>query len=543
MHSVFLSQGWARDVLVTVDDDGLITAIQTADPAEGHGPAHEPTGTGSAGGAASSSESRIGGPAGFNAQHGGSDSAVQRIDGIVIPGMANAHSHAFQRAMAGNTEYRLSARDSFWTWRTAMYALANRIEPADLQVLATQLFIEMLKSGYTSVAEFHYLHRQTNGAAYSGANALWEAIGNAASAAGIALTFLPTLYQSSDFGGQSLKPEQARFASDTDAFLRAVEARISAERRSHAPRRDGRAQRDMQAQHDLQALHDLQAQHAAPPQHDMRSPRSVPTQHDMRTQCTGVAFHSLRAVPLENLRRAAQRLRELDATLPLHIHVAEQVLEVQACVRHSGRRPIELLLDTGLLDQHWCLVHATHATLAELKGIAASAATVCVSISTEANLGDGFFDTARFLKAGGRLCVGSDSQSTVSPTEELRWLEYQQRLRKKRRGVLAGGGEAHVGTRLWRDAAQHGAQAIGQPAGAIAVGRRADWVVLDAGHPSLVGTAADAVLDHLLFAGGDAAIRDVMVAGRWAIKNGHHAAEDELRPRFADLMRRLSVAK
>jgi formimidoylglutamate deiminase len=475
LQSAFLSQGWARDVIVAVSDEGIITEIKAAAPADpGPGPGH-PT----AGPAASS--------------------GAERIDGIVVPGMPNAHSHAFQRAMAGNTEYRLSARDSFWTWRRAMYALANRIEPGDLQILATQLIVEKLKAGYTSVAEFHYLHRQRSGLPYSGSNALWDAINDAASVAGIGLTLLPTLYQTSDFGGQPLKPEQARFASDTDAFLRAVEDRIGAERRSH-------------------------------------SARGAP-----RTQLTGAAFHSLRAVPLENLRRAALALRTLDASLPVHIHVAEQVLEVQACVRETGRRPIELLLDTGLLTQHWCVVHATHATGAELAGLAATAATVCVSISTEANLGDGYFDTARFLKAGGRLCVGSDSQSTVNPAEELRWLEYQQRLRKKRRGVLAAKAEPHVGTRLWRDAAQHGAQAIGQLAGAIEVGRRADWLVLDAAHPSMVGAAEDSALDHLVFAGGDAAIRDVMVAGRWVIKDRRHAAEDELRPRFAGLMQRLAL--
>jgi formimidoylglutamate deiminase len=474
LQSAFLSQGWAPAV-VTVSDVGIITGIEAGAPSDA-GPGH-PTAGQAAG------------------------SGAERIDGIVVPGMPNAHSHAFQRAMAGNTEYRLSARDSFWTWRRAMYALANRIEPGDLQILATQLFVEMLKAGYTSVAEFHYLHRQRGGLPYSGGNALWDAISDAASVAGIGLTLLPTLYQTSDFGGQPLKAEQARFASDTDAFLRAVEDRIGAERRSH-------------------------------------SARGGP-----RTQLTGAAFHSLRAVPLENLRRAALALRTLDANLPLHIHVAEQTLEVQACVRETGRRPIELLLDTGLLTQHWCLVHATHATGAELAGLAATAATVCVSISTEANLGDGFFDTARFLKAGGRLCVGSDSQSTVNPAEELRWLEYQQRLRKKRRAVLATKAEPHVGTRLWRDAAQHGAQAIGQPVGAIEVGRRADWLVLDAAHPSMVGAAAGSALDHLLFAGGDAAIRDVMVAGRWVIKDRRHTVEDELRPRFAGLMRRLALSE
>jgi len=470
LQSAYLSRGWVRDVTVAVSDEGFITAID-AEPAAG-------------------------GP--DSADHRPLISGAERIDGIVVPGMPNAHSHAFQRAMAGNTEFRLSARDSFWTWRRAMYALANRIEPADLQVLATQLFVEMLKSGYTAVAEFHYLHRQIGGAAYSGTNVLWEAIGNAASIAGIGLTFLPTLYQTSDFGGHPLKPEQARFASDTDEFLRAIEDRIAAERRAHGA-------------------------HAGP-----------------RTQRTGVAFHSLRAVPLQTLRQAALRLREIAADIPVHIHVAEQSLEVEACVRETGKRPIELLLDTGLLTPYWCLVHATHATGEELKALAATAATVCVSISTEANLGDGFFDTARFLKAGGRLCVGSDSQSTVSPSEELRWLEYQQRLRKRRRGVLATKLESHVGTRLWRDAARHGAQAIGQPAGVIEVGRRADWLVLDPAHPSMVGAAADTALDHLLFAGGDAAIRDVMVAGQWVVKDRRHAAEEALRPRFAGLMQKLA---
>ncbi|MEP6548773.1 MAG: formimidoylglutamate deiminase [Gammaproteobacteria bacterium] len=462
LHKVLLSKGWAAGAFVTVSDEGFISQIEVAP------------------------------------DHGSkTDSAAEAIDGIVVPGMANAHSHAFQRAMAGNTEYRLSARDSFWSWRNAMYALANRIEPEDLQILATQLFVEMLKSGYTSVAEFHYLHRQKNAMAYSGANALWDAIGNAASSAGIGLTFLPALYQTSDFGDQPLKAQQARFASDTDEFLRAVEDRIDGERRASDQRAASKLQR------------------------------------------TGVAFHSLRAVPLRNMQDATLRLREIDPGMPMHIHVAEQLLEVKACVRETGRRPIELLLDNGFLTPHWCLVHATHATPHELKGIADTQASVCVSISTEANLGDGLFDTARFFKAGGRLCVGSDSQSTVNPSEELRWLEYQQRLRKKRRGVLADKAESHVGTRLWGAAAKHGAQAIGQPAGVIEVGCRADWLVLDAAHPSMVGAARDTELDHLLFAGGDAAIRDVMVAGRWVIKDRRHDADEDLQPRFAELMKRL----
>ncbi len=458
LESVLLPQGWARDALVTVADDGHISRI---DAAAGPPAAHPD---------------------------------AQRVSGFVVPGMANAHSHAFQRGMAGNTEHRLSARDSFWTWRRAMYALANRITPDDLRVLATQLFVEMLKSGYTSVAEFHYLHRQPGGEPYTGANGLWEAVVAAADATGIGLTFLPTLYQTSDFGAQPLRAEQARFAAETQWFLRGIEDRCGAERRAVSA-----------------------------------------------TRRTGAAFHSLRAVPLDSLREAMNGLRRIDARMPVHIHVAEQTKEVEACKQYTGRRPIELLLDTGLIDGHWCLVHATHATAAELNGIVAAGAAVCVSISTEANLGDGFFDASRFLKLGGRVCVGSDSQATVCPAEELRWMEYQQRLRKRRRVVLAEKGEPHVATRLWREAAEHGASAIGQPAGALAVGRRADWLVLDASHPCMAGATAATALDHLVFAGGGAAIRDVMVAGRWVVEGRRHRAEEPLRGRFLELMAALAA--
>jgi formimidoylglutamate deiminase len=467
LQSAYLPQGWMRDVRVAVSEQGMITAIDTA-------PAEHPHGS-------------LAG----EIEH----VAIGHIAGVVVPGMPNAHSHAFQRAMAGNAEYRAGARDSFWTWRQAMYTLANRVGPQDLQVVATQLFIEMLKAGYTSVAEFHYLHRPHGDAPSPNPNVLWEAIGNAARAAGIGLTFLPTLYQSSDFGAKPLKSEQRRFFLETEEFLRAIESRVASERRAGTSM--------------------------------------------LRT---GAAFHSLRAVPLEQLRRAAQALRGIDAAMPVHIHVAEQMLEVRACERETGRRPIELLLDQELITPHWCIVHATHATAAELQGIADADAVVCVSISTEANLGDGFFDAARFLRMDGRLCVGSDSQSTVSPSEELRWLEYQQRLRKKRRGVLAAAGESHVGTRLWRDAAHNGGRAVGQPVGQIAVGSRADWLVLDASHPAMAGVAADAPLDRLLFAGADKAVRDVMVGGRWVVKDHRHPAEDQVRASFARVMDSLGAS-
>ncbi len=456
-----LENGWQPDVRVAIDEQGRIVGIKSraaADP--------------------------IGAP----------DEDEEGVAGFVVPGMANAHSHAFQRGMAGNTEYRLSSRDSFWTWRRAMYTLANRITPADLELIATQLFVEMLKSGYTSVAEFHYLHRDPDGTPYAGPNELWEAVASAAATAGIALTFLPTLYQWSDFGSQPLRREQARFAIATDEFLRAVEDRVR-----------------------------------------MRG------QGGAALQRTGAAFHSLRAVALETVREVARALKSIDPQLPVHIHIAEQLKEVEACRASTGRRPIELLLEAGVADEHWCLVHATHATPAEIEGIAGLRASVCVSISTEANLGDGVFDAARFLRANGRLCIGSDSQATVCPAEELRWMEYQARLRKRRRAVLADSTEPHVGTRLWRDAARHGAASLGQPAGVLAEGSRADWIVLDPDHPSMAGARETTALDHLIFSGGSAAIRDVMVAGRWVVRDGSHRAEQRLAGPFKALLQRLAL--
>jgi len=466
LEHVLLPQGWAQEVLVAVAPDGMITGLHAA---ETTAPGAPPTATAP---------------------------PFERLPGFVVPGMSNAHSHAFQRGMVGHTEYRRSARDSFWSWREAMYALANRIAPEELELIATQLFIEMLKAGYTAVAEFHYLHRRPDGALYGAPDALWQAIERAAERTGIALTLLPTLYQTSDFGGKPLRAEQARFYLETEPFVAAIAARRSAEGTSPA-----------------------------------------------RLKRTGAAFHSLRAVPPEALQAATRALRALEAALPIHIHIAEQMKEVEACLASTGRRPIEQLLDLGLVDAHWCLVHATHATPAEIVGIARSEAIVCVSITTEANLGDGFFDAARFLDAGGRLCIGSDSQASVSPAEELRWLEYQARLRKRRRAVLADRSAPHVGERLWSAAAEHGAAALGQPAGRLEVGRRADWLVLERAHPALAGARPADALDHLVFGGdGARAIREVWVAGRRIVADHRHALEGEIAPQFAALMEQARIA-
>jgi formimidoylglutamate deiminase len=246
----------------------------------------------------------------------------------------------------------------------------------------------------------------------------------------------------------------------------------------------------------------------------------------------------LRAVPLESLREAVAGLSAMDSAGVIHIHIAEQLLEVRACQLISGRRPIELLLDTGLVGPQWCLVHATHATAAEITAVAAAKASVCVCPSTEGNLGDGFFDAQRLLARGGGLCIGSDSEATISPPEELRWLEYQQRIKRRRRAVLATRREPHVGARLWREAARSGARALGQAVGTLEIGRRADWLLLDTGHPALAGAAEDGLLDRLVFGSGQAAIREVWVAGRAVVEDGHHRHEQQAAARFAEWIRR-----
>jgi formimidoylglutamate deiminase len=463
-----LPEGWARDVIVTVSPAGTIEAVAAA----------------AAAGSADTDAERT-------------DTDAERVAGYVVPGMPNAHSHAFQRALAGRAEARAAARDSFWTWRRAMYAIANQVDAADLRAIATLLFVEMLEAGYTSVAEFHYLHRTRDDEsdfAPDATPATWEAIRSAARDAGIGLTLLPTLYQAADFGGVPLRPDQRRFQTTTAQFLDAIERRLAADRAADSP-----------------------------------------------TLRTGAAFHSLRAVSIETIREATAQLRAQDPSLPIHIHVAEQGREVRACERATGARPIEWLLRAGVVDDRWCLVHCTHATRAELAAVAAVGATICVSISTEANLGDGFFDAVTFRGASGHLAIGSDSQSTVDPAEELRWLEYQQRLRRRRRNVLATTAEPHVGTGLWRAAAHAGARALGQAIGALAVGRRADWLALDPTHPALVGAAPAEALDHVVFAGGRHAIRDVYVAGRRVVAAHRHPLRAAAEERYREVMERLTA--
>ncbi len=446
----FLPEGWAERVLIEIGKDGAIGRVQPgADPGD-----------------------------------------AERTTGPVIPAMANLHSHAFQRAMAGRAERSGGSEDSFWSWRQVMYGFVGRLDPDALEAIAAQLYVEMLKAGYGSVAEFHYLHHGRDGRPYADpAEMSWRILA-AARAAGIALTHLPVLYVAGGFGGASAGAGQRRFLNDLDGYFRIVE-------------------------------HLAQAAKDAP---------------DIRV---GIAPHSVRAVPPELLDQAVAALDALLPGAPVHIHIAEQVKEVEECLAWSGARPVEWLLDHAAVDGRWCLVHATHMTDAETEALAKSGAVAGLCPTTEANLGDGFFPAVTYLGAGGRFGIGSDSHISVSPVEELRWLEYGQRLLHRRRNLLHASEGGSVGAYLWRRAAEGGAQALGFSTGRIEVGGRADLLVLDADCPTLAGLAGDALLDGAIFAGNLNPVRDVMVGGRWVVREGRHARETEIEARYRTALARM----
>jgi formimidoylglutamate deiminase len=392
------------------------------------------------------------------------------IKGLVLPGMANVHSHAFQRAMAGLAEWDAKGEDNFWSWREAMYRFAERLDPQAQLAIARFLYIEMLKAGYTSVGEFHYLHNQPGGAAYAPPTAMAEAIAAAAQESGIALTLLPTLYVTGGADGRALSTRQRRFGKSVDELLKLREA--------------------------------------------MRGRAGV--------SVLGLALHSLRAVPPAAMREA---IAGVEATAPLHIHAAEQTGEVEECLHALGARPVEYLLKQLGADRRWCLVHSTHLTAEETGALAQSGAVAGLCPTTEANLGDGIFPLPDYLAAGGRIAVGGDSHIAVDPAEELKMLEYSQRLAHRRRNVAASHERPHTAARLWTDAARNGAEALGLNAGEIAAGKRADLVMIDTDHVSLAGRNAAQALDSYVFVAGRRAVRDVMVAGSWLVQACRHAGE------------------
>ncbi len=409
---------------------------------------------------------------------GADPGAAPRAAGVVLPGMANLHSHAFQRAMAGLAERAGPGEDSFWTWREVMYGFLRRLDPAQIEAIAAQLYVEMLKAGYTAVGEFHYLHHDPQGRPYADPAEMSRRVIAAARASGIGITLLPVLYGFSDFGGRPAREGQRRFLNDPEAFLKLVEILM-------ADTRD-----DPQA-------------------------------------AVGIAPHSLRAVTQETLQAALAGLDALDAQAPVHIHIAEQDVEVSDCIAWSGLRPVEWLLQNLPVGPRWCLVHATHVTEAEVLRLAASGAVAGLCPTTEANLGDGVFPAPAYLAAGGAFGIGSDSHVSVSPIEELRWLEYGQRLTLKQRNLLAGEAEPRsVGAFLFKRALAGGAQALARPIGRLAAGARADLIVVDATRPALYGRSGDRLLDALVFAGNENPVTDVMVGGTWVVRAARHPRED-----------------
>jgi formimidoylglutamate deiminase len=394
---------------------------------------------------------------------------------LSLPGLPNIHSHAFQRAMAGLAERQSNPSDSFWTWRETMYHFAGRIDPEAQYAIAAQLYAEMLEAGYTSVCEFHYLHHQPGGVAYDDPAAMSRALIAAARDTGIRLTLLPVLYMTGGFDGRALSDRQRRFGHSVDAYLSLLST--------------------LRADED-DALR------------------------------VGVALHSLRAVPAQALAEALAAVGGDD--LPIHIHVAEQTAEVDECVAVRGARPVQWLLENAPVDARWTLVHATHLTLGEVQDIAASQAVVALCPTTEANLGDGLFPLREFLALDGRIGIGSDSNVSVSPVEELRWLEYGQRLVSRERNVAASAAQPSTGRNLFERCLAGGAQACAQRAA------DADSVYLDSQSPLLAGVTSDDLHDRFVFAGNRPLVREVRVGGRVVVSDGRHRDREAIAARYRD---------
>jgi formimidoylglutamate deiminase len=460
-ENILLSDGWATDKTLTIEK-GFITAITSgkkAPPPKGE---------------------------------------VTILLGAVIPGMINCHSHAFQRAFAGFSEQGSDGQNSFWTWRKTMYKFLTLLDHNDAQVIATQLYIEMVKKGYTRVAEFHYLHHDIDGSTYckpdqdNALATMAQAIFEAAKQAGIGLTMLPVLYQYAGFGSKKPNKGQKRFINSSAQFNQLVSDCFT-----------------------------LSKQY--------------------QNTNVGIAPHSLRAADKKSIQIAVEHIRTLDESAPIHIHIAEQQQEVDDCLTYYKKPPVQWLLENFEVDKHWCLIHATHINEQEQQAIVNSQAVVGVCPSTEANLGDGIFPTAEFLALNGTLAIGSDSHISISPVEELRWLEYAQRLSKQQRTILSTNDQASVGQNLWKKAAAGGAQSTNSNTGSLAVGKQADLLVLDENQTRLFANNNDHLLDSMIFASQQNVVKDVMVNGDWIVQNNTHAQEQSSADDFAKLLAKLAA--
>lgn len=448
----WLPNGWAKNIRIAIDDAGNIATIdadQTPNADDVHAKGH------------------------------------------LMPGMINLHSHAHQRAMAGMSEFRASeagGEDSFWTWRVAMHAFAKVLTPEMLETIATQLYVEMVKAGFTSVCEFHYMHHDADGSAYADPAEMSLALVRAAQTAGIGLTMLPVLYSQGGYLGKEPNEGQRRFICSSEQLLSIISR--------------------------------LQIDAADDPMLGV-----------------GVAPHSPRQASEDAMREVIGTLLKGDPNAPIHIHVAEQEKDVTESVEVTGQRPVEWTMNHFDVGPNWCLIHATHLTDQETDDLAASGAVAGLCPATEANLGDGIFPLGRYLDAGGVFGIGSDSHVSVSMVEELRWLEYGQRLIRRRRNVSAAGPGGSTATRLYAGALAGGAQVTGRSVGAIAVGKRADFIVLDPDNPTLVGKSGERLFDSAIFAGNANIIRDVWVGGVQRVDKAQHVAESLAFEDFAGVMR------
>lgn len=408
--------------------------------------------------------------------------------GALLPAPGNVHSHAFQRAMAGLAEARSASNnaDDFWSWRNLMYRFVERLTPDDIEAIAAHVQMETLEAGYASIGEFHYLHHQPDGAPYANISELSERMFAAAVQTGIGYTHLPVLYMQGGIDGRTPQVGQKRFACTTEQFAQIYE--------------------------NLSAL----------------TP-SLPD--DARL---GVAPHSIRAVDAKGLAFASS----LQNNAPVHIHIAEQTGEVEEARSVLGARPVAWLLDNTEVNARWSLVHATHMDMNETEGLACSGAVAALCPVTEANLGDGIFDAPPFLSAGGRIAVGTDSNVRISLSEELRMLEYSQRLHHRRRVLLAGDAKSS-GRFIFDHVNAGGAQSLGRDAGRIETGALADLVAIDSDNPVLAGLSGDMLIDAWIFAGDDRLVTDVWAAGRHVVRSGRHMQRDAIANRFNAVMSRL----
>jgi formimidoylglutamate deiminase len=428
---------------------------------------------------------------------------AEHLAGPALPGLVDAHCHAFQRAFAGLAESRTDDSDDFWSWRDRMYRVANAVTPESLRAIAAQLYVELLRGGYTQVCEFHYLQHRPDGTPYDDPLALSMALADAAADAGIGLTLLPVLYERAGFGAPALRPDQRRFragASDVWQRSREFEARVGAAARAS------------------------------------RVPLNA-----------GLAIHSVRAAAAESIAQLHRLAHGFDG--PIHVHVSEQRAELRECLAATGKTPVAWLAAQGWLDARWQLVHATHVDAGEITATAASGAGVVLCPGTEANLGDGFTDVPAWLAAEVDLAIGSDSNVTRGWPEEMRWLEYGQRLRLERRNVCAqpraAPRTAHArlsrpqpdtAASLFERARAGGGRAAGRASWGLAAGARADLLVIDPDDPSLLGLPPARWLDALVFSSPGRPWRDVMVAGRWALRGHRHAREEPIAAAFTQAM-------